>query len=585
MKKNMHSIVAVLLLILCVCIIPIAAYAEDESSTQSETSSVPEESSSTPEPPPAPETVTITAQQITGGTITVPTSPVNVGDSFTVTLELASGYDFGTLQYGDQQASGSGKITTTFVAKSGVTSVTGSAVAYPTLKLTVSGNGTVTSSPAQGKVAPGTKVTFSASPNAGYVLGSITGDKATPALDQSAGQYVMTMPNENVEVTATFTAAQQYAVKLSNAYNDGSGNFTVGTKGGSCVATVNSSTITSAYPGAEVKITATPATGYLVSKISVVKGNDRLAVQENSNSLTFTMPAAEVEVNVYYAKDTSGEHTLTVKCATASQGNIFITDGTLSTTSVTSGKYNQGTELWIVAKAADGYTLNYMTTSPSTKAFTNSSGSETYSTVYYYAYKFIMPSTDITVTAYFNEDAKKETSSETTENIFTITTGSSEGGTVTVGNNKAAEGSSVSISAIPDNGYKFVGWTSTGGGEFSNANSEMTQFKMPGNDVTLIAQFEKAQGGQTSSTTSSSQNSSSGTSASSSQTPGQKNGTRKVPWLGLGIGAAVVAAAIGGLAVFLNLKENRGSKKGSGKKTYKRDEEESLYDDVNNGDG
>ena len=118
MKKNMHSIVAVLLLILCVCIIPIAAYAEDESSTPSETSSVPEESSSTPEPPPAPETVTITAQQITGGTITVPTSPVNVGDSFTVTLELASGYDFGTLQYGDQQASGSGKITTTFVAKS-----------------------------------------------------------------------------------------------------------------------------------------------------------------------------------------------------------------------------------------------------------------------------------------------------------------------------------------------------------------------------------------------------------------------------------------------------------------------------------
>ena len=584
MRKNVHSIVAVLLLILCVCIIPIASFAEDES-TSSETSSVPEESSqesSVPEPPPPPETVTISVQQITGGTIAVSATSVEVGQSFTATLTLDSGYDVGTLQYGDQKASGSGTISTTFVAKSGVTAVTGTAEKYPEMTLTVTGNGTVTSSPAQGKVAPGTKVTFTVTPNAGYMLSSIAGDNATVSKNESAGVYEMTMPNSNVSVTAVFGAAQQYAVKLSNAYDDGSGTFTVGTKGGSCVATVNSSTVTSAYPGAEVKITATPATGYLVSKISVVSGNDRVAVQENSNALTFTMPAGEVDVNVYYAKDTSGEHTLTVKCATSSQGNVFITDGTLNTTSVTSGKYNQGEELWIVAKAADGYTLNYMTTSPSTKAFTNSSGSETYSTVYYYAYKFIMPSTDITVTAYFNEDAKKETSSETTETSFTITTGSSEGGMVTVGNNKVAEGSSVSISAVPDNGYRFVGWTSTGGGEFADPTSEMTQFKMPGNDVTLIAQFEKVPGGGASET--SSNGNSSSTPASSNTAPNRNNGQKKIPWLGLGIGAAVVAAAIGGLAVFLNIKENKRPKD-SGKKTFKRDEQESMYDDVNNDDG
>ena len=584
MRKNVHSIVAVLLLILCVCIIPIASFAEDES-TSSETSSVPEESSqesSVPEPPPPPETVTISVQQITGGTIAVSATSVEVGQSFTATLTLDSGYDIGTLQYGDQKASGSGTISTTFVAKSGVTAVTGTAEKYPEMSLTVTGNGTVTSTPAQGKVAPGIKVTFTVTPNAGYMLSSIAGDNVTVSKNESAGVYEMTMPNSNVSVTAVFGAAQQYAVKLSNAYDDGSGTFTVGTKGGSCVATVNSSTVTSAYPGAEVKITATPATGYLVSKISVVSGNDRVAVQENSNALTFTMPAGEVDVNVYYAKDTSGEHTLTVKCATSSQGNVFITDGTLNTTSVTSGKYNQGEELWIVAKAADGYTLNYMTTSPSTKAFTNSSGSETYSTVYYYAYKFIMPSTDITVTAYFNEDAKKETSSETTETSFTITTGSSEGGMVTVGNNKAAEGSSVSISAVPDNGYRFVGWTSTGGGEFADPTSEMTQFKMPGNDVTLIAQFEKAPGGGASET--SSNGNSSSTPASSNTAPNRNNGQKKIPWLGLGIGAAVVAAAIGGLAVFLNIKENKRPKD-SGKKTFKRDEQESMYDDVNNDDG
>ena len=585
MRKNVHSIVAVLLLILCVCIIPIASFAEDES-TSSETSSVPEESSqesSVPEPPPPPETVTISVQQITGGTIAVSATSVEVGQSFTATLTLDSGYDVGTLQYGDQKASGSGTISTTFVAKSGVTAVTGTAEKYPEMTLTVTGNGTVTSTPAQGKVAPGTKVTFTVTPNAGYMLSSIAGDNATVSKNESAGVYEMTMPNSNVSVTAVFGAAQQYAVKLSNAYDDGSGTFTVGTKGGSCVATVNSSTVTSAYPGAEVKITATPATGYLVSKISVVSGNDRVAVQENSNALTFTMPAGEVDVNVYYAKDTSGEHTLTVKCATSSQGTVFITDGTLNTTSVTSGKYNQGEELWIVAKAADGYTLNYMTTSPSTKAFTNSSGSETYSTVYYYAYKFIMPSTDITVTAYFNEDAKKETSSEETPEVK-VTGGSIGEGNVTINtpNKDIVPGATISISAEPKDGYVFVKWSSSEGGEFADPNSSETLFKVPSGNVTIYAEFEKVSG-SISSETSSNGNSSS-TPASSNTAPNRNNGQKKIPWLGLGIGAAVVAAAIGGLAVFLNIKENKRPKD-SGKKTFKRDEQESMYDDVNNDDG
>jgi hypothetical protein len=55
-----------------------------------------------------------------------------------------------------------------------------------------------------------------------------------------------------------------------------------------------------------------------------------------------------------------------------------------------------------------------------------------------------------------------------------------------------AEGIVVSIKAVPAAGYHFVNWTAPTG-SFANANAAETSFTMPGQDVTVTANFEEAE--------------------------------------------------------------------------------------------
>jgi len=52
-----------------------------------------------------------------------------------------------------------------------------------------------------------------------------------------------------------------------------------------------------------------------------------------------------------------------------------------------------------------------------------------------------------------------------------------------------AAGVQVSIQAVPASGYRFVNWTAPAG-SFTNASSTTTTFTMPGQDVTVTANFE-----------------------------------------------------------------------------------------------
>ncbi|MDD6042494.1 MAG: S-layer homology domain-containing protein [Eubacteriaceae bacterium] len=49
----------------------------------------------------------------------------------------------------------------------------------------------------------------------------------------------------------------------------------------------------------------------------------------------------------------------------------------------------------------------------------------------------------------------------------------------------------ISLVAEADSGYKFVGWTSSGGGMFEDASNMNTTFTIPDNDVTITANFQK----------------------------------------------------------------------------------------------
>ena len=51
--------------------------------------------------------------------------------------------------------------------------------------------------------------------------------------------------------------------------------------------------------------------------------------------------------------------------------------------------------------------------------------------------------------------------------------------------------SDVTLTATANEGYRFTGWTSSGGGTFGNASSAETTFTMPAGNVTVTAQFAK----------------------------------------------------------------------------------------------
>ena len=68
-------------------------------------------------------------------------------------------------------------------------------------------------------------------------------------------------------------------------------------------------------------------------------------------------------------------------------------------------------------------------------------------------------------------------------------------GTVTVNDSTSpvsvAAGGTMTLTATANEGYRFTGWTSSGGGTFTDASSNSTTFTMPASDVTVTAQFAK----------------------------------------------------------------------------------------------
>jgi hypothetical protein len=138
--------------------------------------------------------------------------------------------------------------------------------------------------------------------------------------------------------------------------------------------------------------------------------------------------------------------------------------------------YAEGITVSIKAVAATGYHFSHWKTPAGT--FGNANAAET---------TFTMPAQDVTITANFEEGVP-----------YTLTMAASPilGGTVTdlTGASPYLEGDVVSIQAAAASGYHFARWTATAG-SLSNANTEVTSFTMPGQDVTVTAVFEVAGGG------------------------------------------------------------------------------------------
>lgn len=86
---------------------------------------------------------------------------------------------------------------------------------------------------------------------------------------------------------------------------------------------------------------------------------------------------------------------------------------------------------------------------------------------------------DTTIVAAFSEVTFSE-----------LTLRASRGGRIEAEAGHFPEGMEITMIAVPDKGYQFVGWKTTAG-EFDNSESAETVFHMPGKDVTVSAKFEK----------------------------------------------------------------------------------------------
>lgn len=161
------------------------------------------------------------------------------------------------------------------------------------VQLTVDGNGTATASPSQAE--QGKKVTITATPERGYkfekwkvINGGVTLDNANSATT------TFTMPDENVEIKASFTKKSSEGSSHDTEY------YYISTK------TDKHGTVearSKAKEGTEVSVTVDPDKGYKLDEITVTdkRGRDiKIKETNRENRYKFTMPARDVTVEATF---------------------------------------------------------------------------------------------------------------------------------------------------------------------------------------------------------------------------------------------------------------------------------------------
>lgn len=237
---------------------------------------------------------TITVVNTSHASVSFSKNPACEGDEITVTVTPDTGYLYGTIKVNGTAISGK---TFTMPAQDTTVEVKISKKSY-SIELSDVINGTASLSTKtlgqNGKPSAtiGTKITVTATPDNGYTLDVIKVNGV--AIDGNE----FTMPPQNSTVEVIFKKLPSYSVSL--------GALTNGTA---------SLSKTTANAGDEITVTATPASGYELDKITV----NGTAISGNK----FTMPAEDTVVVVTFKEKV---HTLTkipAKAATCTEeGNI-----------------------------------------------------------------------------------------------------------------------------------------------------------------------------------------------------------------------------------------------------------------------
>ena len=227
-----------------------------------------------------------------------------------------------------------------------------------TVTVTTEGNGTASASPA--KAVAGEEITLTATPDGGYrfkewevISGGVTikDDK-------------FTMPDGNVEIKAIF---EEDAPPVPTEFT-----ITVKTDGNGTASASHAKAVV----GTEIRLTATPNTGYHFKEWQVISGG--VTIKDNK----FLMPSANVEVKAIFEKDAPPAPT---------EFTITVTSGGNGTASASHAKAVAGTEIRLTATPKTGYHF---------KEWEVISGGVTIVDD-----KFLMPNDNVEVKAIFEKDA------------------------------------------------------------------------------------------------------------------------------------------------------------------------------------
>ncbi len=230
-------------------------------------------------------------------------------------------------------------------------------------------------------------------------------------------------------------------------------------------------TLIQAFVGAELRAqTTTDVDGKYVFLVLGPGGTVTFRVDGvlAEESATWTSGKLEHDFNLTIPALSSFAYNLTMAVSPAGTGT--------ATDQTNMSPYAEGVAVSIRAVAATGY--HFVNWTAPAGSFASATAAQT---------TFTMPSQDVTVTANFEVGGE-----------YTLTMAASPitGGTATdlTGASPYYEGEVVSIQAAAAAGYQFVSWTATVG-SFANANTPVTSFQMPAQDVTVTAVFEVAGGG------------------------------------------------------------------------------------------
>ncbi|MGX8796610.1 InlB B-repeat-containing protein [Fusibacter sp. JL298sf-3] len=307
---------------------------------------------------------------------------------------------------------------------------------YTTTPVTVpvSGNGTIVLNAAQGTIVEKHVFTDDSQTVAPQThTGNVGESRTFEPMDVAHYTYTVSQPETNGTSALTYTRAPQTIVYT---YAPMTHTLTTAVEGEGSVTGAGTYA-----EGTEATVTATPAEGWtFVGWEGAVSGTE--------TSATVTMDADKAVTAVFEEK--AVQYTLT----TGTTGEGSVTEG---------GTYEAGTEVTVTATPAEGWTFVGWEGAVS--------GTETSATVTMDA--------DKSVTAIFEEIVVEPTE-------YTLTTGTKGQGSVS-GGGTYTEGTEVTVTATPAEGWTFVGWEGAVSGTETSATVTMNANK------SVTAVFEETQ--------------------------------------------------------------------------------------------